>query len=331
MYRCLGIASVLSLVIVSAASTSPAGAERIEATTGRSNVVHAVAVLRHSKAVPHAVFSPNGQYVLTSSHDGMARVWDWRKQHVVVALRTSDLNDAVFSRDGKYVADAGVNGTVQVWDWRRRARIASLRGHTDHVESVAFSPDGRYLLSGADDNTARVWDWRKRKTVLTATEKDYVGDVAFSPDGRYFATGGGNNPVYVWDWHAKIRVRTLDATSASSVSFSANGQYLLTGNTPLNATQVWDWRKGKVLATLESPFVMFDAAFSPNNRYVVTASASGLFDFSPQVWDWRRRKILVTLRGHSTTVNSAAFSPDGAYIVTGSDDNTARIWHWQGR
>ena len=31
-------------------------------------------------------------------------------------------------------------------------------------------------------------------------------------------------------------------------------------------------------------------------------------------------------KGHDAAVNSAAFSPDGARVVTGSDDNTARIW-----
>ena len=32
------------------------------------------------------------------------------------------------------------------------------------------------------------------------------------------------------------------------------------------------------------------------------------------------------LRGHENVVNSAAFSPDGRYIVTASDDSTARIY-----
>jgi WD40 repeat protein len=32
------------------------------------------------------------------------------------------------------------------------------------------------------------------------------------------------------------------------------------------------------------------------------------------------------LRGHESRVLSAAFSPDGARVVTASDDRTARIW-----
>ena len=37
-------------------------------------------------------------------------------------------------------------------------------------------------------------------------------------------------------------------------------------------------------------------------------------------------KLLQTLNGHSKTVNSVAYSPDGTKIVSGSDDETIKIW-----
>ncbi len=35
---------------------------------------------------------------------------------------------------------------------------------------------------------------------------------------------------------------------------------------------------------------------------------------------------LKTLEGHSWTVNSVAYSPDGTKIISGSNDNTIKIW-----
>ena len=33
-----------------------------------------------------------------------------------------------------------------------------------------------------------------------------------------------------------------------------------------------------------------------------------------------------TLSGHSELVSSCSFSPDGASVLSGSDDNTLKIW-----
>ena len=35
---------------------------------------------------------------------------------------------------------------------------------------------------------------------------------------------------------------------------------------------------------------------------------------------------VIPLIGHTNWVNSVAFSPDGKYIVSGSNDNTLKIW-----
>jgi hypothetical protein len=44
------------------------------------------------------------------------------------------------------------------------------------------------------------------------------------------------------------------------------------------------------------------------------------------VWDAQTGDKLLELKGHTGTVNDVAVTPDGARIVTGSADRTARIW-----
>jgi Tol biopolymer transport system component len=79
-----------------------------------------------------------------------------------------------------------------------------------------------------------------------------------------------------------------------------------------------------------SDMVLASAAYE--NRDVALA-AERLDNVPPEQrgWEWRYLKRLThgglfTLYGHSGGVLSAAFSPDGTRIITGSSDQTAKMW-----
>ena len=61
-------------------------------------------------------------------------------------------------------------------------------------------------------------------------------------------------------------------------------------------------------------------AFSPNSRYLATASLDG----TAQVWDMTSRCQVATIQ-HSNSVVAVTFSPNGKYLVTASLDGTAKI------
>ncbi len=70
-------------------------------------------------------------------------------------------------------------------------------------------------------------------------------------------------------------------------------------------------------------------------RRAVTASA----DNTVIVWDTRVRQVfdgsippadqVLTLKRHNRPVNAVAFSPDGRYLLTGSEDRRAILWPTQ--
>ena len=43
-------------------------------------------------------------------------------------------------------------------------------------------------------------------------------------------------------------------------------------------------------------------------------------------WDANTGECLKTLKGHSEIVYSVAYSPDGKRIISGSADETVKIW-----
>ena len=52
------------------------------------------------------------------------------------------------------------DATIRLWDAVTGAPLATLRGHTKDVNSVAFTADAHFIISGSDDTTIRKWDVR---------------------------------------------------------------------------------------------------------------------------------------------------------------------------
>jgi len=64
-----------------------------------------------------------------------------------------------------------------------------------------------------------------------------------------------------------------------------------------------------------------DANFSPNGKYIVTASG----DNSAKIWEVATGKQITTLRGHSSQVFSARFGPNSKHVIT-AVGKTAKLW-----
>jgi hypothetical protein len=86
--------------------------------------------------------------------------------------------------------------------------------------------------------------------------------------------------------------------------------------------ELWDVTKdpaGEI--ALQGPDRVLSEGFSPDGKYVVTAS----LDNSAIVWDTDDGALLRELRGHTSPITSVSFSSDSQYVVT-AGDKTARVW-----
>jgi WD40 repeat protein len=133
----------------------------------------------HTGEVRSAVFSHDGERILTASMDDTARLWG-RDGNPIAILEGHEgsVVSAVFSLDGSRILTASDDRTARLWD-RDGKPLSTL---TDHSQGGAnFSPDGRILTVW--DNTAQLWDGDgKLLATLTGHTKNVVSAV-FSPDG----------------------------------------------------------------------------------------------------------------------------------------------------
>src|SRR6185503_3662521 len=141
---------------------------------------------------------------------------------------------------------------------------------------------------------------------------------------------------------AAIRQTRGTVVPVTSAHFSDNGRYIVT--TSGNKAYLWEAKSPATwtAVTDSSPTTLIghtdivsDAAFSPDGKWVVTISQ----DRTAQLWDARVLTVPVlgvsapmsafsvaVFRGHIKPLTSVDVSPDSKFVVTGSEDRTARVW-----
>jgi len=85
--------------------------------------------------------------------------------------------------------------------------------------------------------------------------------------------------------------------------------------------RVWDASNGNAIAVLKHIDFPLTALFSSDAAMVVSSEGKTI-----RVWDSENGQEIAQLNGHTDSVWSVSFSPDGNRLLTSSSDGTARVW-----
>lgn len=245
----------------------------------------------HSASVGSVAFSADGSLLASASADKTAIVWEAATGKVLHRLKehTGEVTDVAFADYGAWLFTAGLDGYVWMWDASKGSTVAYVKGSSGAL-GIAYSHT-RLLAVAREDGTVIIADWpaQKDKYVLRAFPDIQSGQTAyrlayprldFSPDGHLLACpalilqpGGTPGKAYVSDMRDGKNETELPGNPRATV-FGPDGAYLALGHLS-GAIEIWDVTTWAKVLTLPGAGAIWDLAFSPDKRWLVSVGASG--------------------------------------------------------
>jgi WD40 repeat protein len=281
----------------------------------------------HKDPVNSVCLSPNSRFALSGSSDFTLKLWEVATGR---CLRTfvghiGQVNSVYISRNCRFVLSGSDDHTVKLWDASTGRCLRTFVGHTRSVSSVCLSTDNRFALSGSSGQTLKLWEVATGSCLHTFEgHNSCVKSGCLSADGQFALSGSHDHTIKLWtlkDIEVKhyrspmILSQILTAETFLSIS--------LTYERELEHARAAQKRGNYVAAAQHLRKARSQPGYS--HREEAVNIWTELYAHLP------RKKFLgswegITFAEDSRQVSSICLSRDSRFALSGSNDDTAKLW-----
>jgi len=303
----------------------------------------------HKDKVRSVAFTPNGKYILSGAYDKSIRLWDGRTGKFIKIL--ANFNKKVAGLSISHDSLKVVVGNASKGDYFNcftysipsGKKITSFTKHKNIVEATDISPDGRTAATGGgNDMEIYLWDLTtgKVKQKMVGKGKRFW-NVGFAKDGRSIAWGRTWKKLNLFQsgpLEQTFQVKSDSKTFELSMGRELSSDIEYQGG--IESAGPWSIRtkNGKIHKTLEilkngrvtheisrepkDGYWHESLTLTPDGQTVISGGGYGILtSYNPQTG-----KKIHKFIGHTGDVWGVAASPDSRFLVSGSADQTVRLW-----
>ncbi len=301
----------------------------------------------HTDKVYAVAVSPKNDLIASGSWDYTIRLWNSRTGKFIRTLadQGTQIGNLSFSPNGKFLLSGVTSAPFNsyLWDIASGKKQYTYRKHDNIVLATAFSPNGRYAVTaGGGNHEIHIWDRQSGKTIQTlAGQGAAVWSVGFAKNGQSIAWGKESNYKSANHRGALQYQLTLGKNTLGTPQPLKNKAWQRAqtkkGNWSLRTKKGGNYGyqaileiiyqgqvKARIKRGLTDGYDHRSYTFTSNGKQIISGGMGGALSLYQ-----RKGKKIGDFIGHTGDVWAVAVSPNGKTLISGSWDQTVRLWDIQ--
>lgn len=283
----------------------------------------------HSDWISAIAFSPDGKLIASGSFDNTLRLWDLQGNPVSAPLvgHSDWITSVVFSPNGTCILSGSSDGTLQTWNLDGTPSGEIFKSTRNQINAIACSPLCDRIILGNSDGTLQLLDWKGNligKSFIGHTGQ--ITSVKFSPDGRRVVSSSSDGSLRLWNLQGNSVTAPLTGHTGpvNEVDFDSKGERILSCGDDATL-RLWNLDGSQIGEPLVSHCGSVNCArFSTDGKQVVIGGSDGTVRL------WKLHNVFReyhVYRGHTSSVNSVAFSYSCDCIVSAGRNSYFKVWN----